>query len=130
MNLLCLTGFLAGTVVFAAPPATYYKDVLPIVQRSCQNCHRPGQVAPMSFLSYAEVRPWAKAMKQAVQTRKMPPWMADGEHSLRFANDRSLKQNEIDTISAWADSGAPEGDPKDKPQPTAFNDDGWLLGQP
>jgi hypothetical protein len=127
MKLLFVMGLL-GTAAFAAP--TYNKDVLPIVQRSCQNCHRPGQVAPMSFLSYAKVRPWAKAMKQAVQTRKMPPWMADSEHSLKFANDRSLKQSEIDTISAWADSGAPEGDAKDKPQPVAFNDDGWLLGQP
>jgi len=73
MKLLCVMGLL-GTAAFAAP--TCNKDVLPIVQRSCQNCHRPGQVAPMSFLSYAEVRPWAKAMKQAV-TRKMPTWMAD-----------------------------------------------------
>jgi hypothetical protein len=123
-------------VALAAPPTTandtFNKDVLPILQKNCQNCHRPGQVAPMSFLSYKEVRPWAKAMKVAVASRKMPPWMADPVVSAAhpLANDRSLKQSEIDTITAWVDGGAVEGDAKDKPAPAVFADGGWLNGTP
>ena len=78
----------------AAGPAgavTFNKDVLPILQRNCQACHRPGNIAPMSFLSYETTRPWAKAMKTAVVTRKMPPWFADPQYG-HFSNDRSLKQ--------------------------------------
>src|SRR5438105_15423394 len=87
---------------------TFHKDVLPILQNNCQGCHRPGQVAPMSFLTYKDVRPWAKAIKFAVATHKMPPWFADAKYG-HFSNDRSLKQSEIDTLVAWADLGAPEG---------------------
>src|ERR1051325_84655 len=68
---------------------TFYKDVLPILQARCQSCHRPGEAAPMSFLTYRETRPWAKAIREAVLTRKMPPWLAD-PHYGKFANDRSL----------------------------------------
>src|SRR3989441_2494863 len=107
-----VVGFLAATVVLAADvsstsPAsvTFHKDVLPILQKNCQSCHRPGQVAPMSFLTYQDVRPWAKAMKTAVVTRQMPPWFADPQFS-HFSNDRSLKAADIDTISKWADGGA------------------------
>ena len=98
----------AGTA-FAAEPTTFHKDVEPLLQKNCQSCHRPGQAAPMSFLSYESTRPWAKAMKNAVITRKMPPWFADAQYG-HFTNDRSLKQAEIDTITRWADSGAAEGD--------------------
>src|SRR5215510_8284174 len=95
---------------------TFHKDVLPVLQKNCQICHRPGQIAPMSFLTYESVRPWAKAMKAAVLSRKMPPWFADPKYG-HFSNDRALKQSDIDTIAAWADGGAKEGDPKDAPAP-------------
>src|SRR5438445_7786077 len=98
----------------AAGGVTFTKDVLPILQKNCQTCHRPGNIAPMSFLSYETTRPWAKAMKAAIITRKMPPWFADPQYG-HLSNDRSLKQEEIDTIVQWADNGAPKGDPKDAP---------------
>src|SRR6516162_4809797 len=90
----------------AAGAVTFNKDVLPILERHCQTCHRPGNIAPMSFLTYQSTRPWAKAMKAAVLTRKMPPWSAD-PHYGQFSNDPSLSQSELDIISKWADSGAP-----------------------
>ena len=79
---------LLGTA-FAADSVTFHKDVEPILQRNCQSCHRPGQAGPMSFLTYQTPRPWAKAMKAAVATRKMPPWFADARYG-HFVNDRSL----------------------------------------
>src|ERR1700726_5053098 len=82
---------------------TFNRDVLPILQKNCQGCHRPGQIAPMSFLSYQSTRPWAKAMKTAVATRKMPPWFADPNYG-HFSNDRSLKHSEIETIAKWAEN--------------------------
>ena len=99
-------GFLAAVVCLAADVSssaptsiTFNKDVVPILQKNCQVCHRPGQIAPMSFLSYESVRPWAKAIKAAVITRKMPPWFADPRYG-HFSNDRALKQSDIDTIVA------------------------------
>ena len=121
-----LTVLTTGVVMLAADgPVTFHKDVEPILQRNCQTCHRPGQVAPMSFLTYQNVRPWAKAMKAAVLARKMPPWFADPQHG-PYLNDRSLKQNEIDTIAKWADAGAPEGDVADAPAAVAWPD-GWAI---
>ena len=108
----------------ASAPVTFTKDVLPILQKNCQSCHRPGQIAPMSFLSYKEARPWAKAIKAAVATRKMPPWSADPDYG-HFTNDRSLKQSDIDTIVKWADSGAAEGNPNDAPAPIEWPKEGW-----
>src|ERR1700758_3598754 len=98
-----LAGLLAGVAALAADvssaPAsvTFHKDVLPILQKNCQSCHRPGQIAPMSFLEFASVRPWAKAIKAAVITHKMPPWFADPKYG-HFSNDRTLKQGDIDTL--------------------------------
>src|SRR5579862_1758872 len=110
----------------ANPPAvTFYKDVAPILERDCQTCHRPGQIAPMSFLTYDSVRPWAKAMRVAVVSRQMPPWFADPKYG-PYLNDRSLKQDEIDTIVKWADSGAPEGDAKDAPVAMQWPE-GWYI---
>jgi hypothetical protein len=97
-----------------SPAVTFAKDAVPILQKNCQSCHRPGQIAPMSLLSYQEARPWAKAIKAAVATRKMPPWSADPSYG-HFTNDRSLMQSEIDTLVNWADGGAAEGNPKDAP---------------
>src|SRR6202049_1004900 len=105
-----VAGFMAAVAALAADgpssttspeSITFNKDVLPILQKNCQGCHRPGQIAPMSLLSYQSTRPWAKAMKAAVASRKMPPWFADPKYG-HFANDRALKQSEIDTIVAWA----------------------------
>ena len=121
-----LAGLAMGITALAASnsaPVTFNKDVLPILQKNCQGCHRPGELAPMSFLSYSETRPWAKAMKQAVVTKKMPPWFAEKGH---FANDRTLTDDEVSTLARWADNGAPEGDAKDKPAPLAFQD-GWNI---
>src|SRR5262245_49727779 len=108
-----------------ATAPTFNKDVLPILQKNCQSCHRPGQVAPMSFLTYQETRPWAKAMKTAVATRKMPPWFADPQYG-HFLNDKALKQSEIDVISKWADGGAPEGNAKDAPAAIKWAE-GWYM---
>ncbi|PWU01492.1 MAG: thiol-disulfide isomerase [Terriglobia bacterium] len=125
-----VTGFLFVGIAAAAESSssavTYHKDILPILQKNCQSCHRPGQVAPMSFLSYEGTRPWAKAMKVAVATKKMPPWFADPQFG-HFANDRSLKQSDIDTIAKWADSGAPEGNAKDAPPSVKWPANGWTI---
>jgi hypothetical protein len=124
---MVLSGCLTGIAALAASPAavTFNKDVLPILQKNCQSCHRPGEVAPMSLLSYQEARPWAKAIKSAVVTRKMPPWFADPNYR-HFANDRTLSPPDIDTLVAWADNGALEGDVKDKPASLTFQD-GWNI---
>jgi len=128
---LCAAGLIIAASVMAAEAnapssVTFNKNVLPILQGNCQSCHRPGQVAPMSFLTYKEVRPWAKAVKAQVVARKMPPWSADPKYG-HFINDRSLKQSEIDTLVAWADGGAPEGDAKDAPPPKQFPAGGWEV---
>jgi hypothetical protein len=107
-----------------APPVTFSKEILPILQKNCQSCHRPGQIAPMSLLTYEQARPWARAIKAKVMAREMPPWFADPKHGV-FANDRSLPQAEIDTIAKWVDAGAPQGDPKDAPPPREWTADGW-----
>jgi hypothetical protein len=125
--LLSTTALLAlGVSSHAANAPTFNKDVLPILQRNCQSCHRPGQVAPMSLLDYEHVRPWAKAIKSKVVARQMPPWNADPAIG-KFSNDSSLKQAEIDTIAAWVDQGAVEGDAKDKPAPVVWPDGGWMV---
>ena len=129
-GMVVLAGSFSGPAfaadVVAAHPVTFHKEVEPILQRNCQSCHRPGQAGPMSFLSYESARPWAKAMKGAVATRKMPPWFADPQYG-HFVNDRSLKQADIDTIAKWADSGAPEGNPKDAPVALKWPADGWEI---
>ena len=124
---LPITAFLmVGAASAAAAPVTFHKDVLPILQKNCQGCHRPGQVAPMSFLSYESTRPWAKAMKAAVLSRKMPPWFADPQFG-HFGNDRSLKQADIETMANWVDAGAPEGNAKDAPPPVKWPEEGWDI---
>src|SRR5947209_6291587 len=110
----------------ARPAVTFNQDVLPILQKNCQVCHRPGQIGPFSMLSYKEARPWAKAIKAAVISRTMPPWFADPRYG-HFINDRSLKQADIETIAQWADSGAPEGDAADAPVAVKWPSDGWEI---
>lgn len=120
-----------GTVD-AAPSAatpTFSKDVAPIMFAHCVSCHRPGQIAPMSLLTYDEVRPWAKAIKTNVVNRVMPPWHADPSGSLAFLNDRRLTDNQIATVAVWVDGGSPKGEDKDLP-PTPEFVDTWAYGPP
>jgi len=107
---------------------TFNKQVLPVLQKRCQECHRPGESAPFSMLTYKDTRPWAKAMKEAVLTKKMPPWFADPAYG-HFSNDRRLSGEEIRTLVSWADQGAIEGDAKDAPPPLQFTE-GWTIGKP
>ena len=109
----------------ATDSATFNKDVLPILQKNCQVCHRPGEAAPFSMLSYQSTRPWAKAMKAAVVSRKMPPWFADPKYG-HFQNDPRLSEADVRTIATWVDAGAPEGDAKDAPAPIQWRD-GWNI---
>jgi hypothetical protein len=134
-RVVALGSFLVGLAAMTAPmrvtaaddaaPVTFNKDVLPILQKNCQACHRPGEIAPMSFLTYTDTRPWAKAIKIAVASRQMPPWFADPAYG-HFANDRTLGDATIRTLSAWADGGAVEGDDRDKPAPVDFPQ-GWSF---
>ncbi len=110
------------------PAPTFSKDVAPILQSRCQVCHRPGEAAPFSLLTYEQARPWARAIREAVLARKMPPWFAD-PHYGKFANDSSLQKKEIDTLAAWVDAGAAQGNPKDMPPPRDFAE-GWAIPRP
>jgi hypothetical protein len=116
----------------ALDQATFSKDIVPILQRSCQNCHRPGSIAPMSLLTYKDARPWARSIKEKVVKRDMPPWFIDRTVGIRkFKDDPSLTDQELATITAWVDAGAPEGNPADMPLPRKFDDaDRWHIGTP
>jgi hypothetical protein len=129
--------FVAGLFLFfgssqasvnRAPVITFTRDVAPIIQKNCQVCHRPGEVAPMSFMNYKEVRPWARSIREKVVTREMPPWFADPQHG-EFSNDCRLSQKEIDTIVGWVESGSMEGNAKDLPPNPKFTE-GWQIGKP
>lgn len=128
--LLSVATPLTTSTLSAAVPAapTFNKDILPILQKNCQECHRPGAIAPMSFLTFSETRPYARAIAKATAGRTMPPWFADPAVG-HFENAKVLTRDEIATIAAWADKGAVEGDAKDKPAPVTFHD-GWTIGQP
>ncbi len=118
--------FAVSSLLSAAP--TFNKDVAPIFHERCVQCHRPNDIAPMSLIDYKSARAWAKSIREAVLTRKMPPWFADPQFG-HFANDARLKKDEIETIKAWVDGGAKEGDPGDLPQAPIFTE-GWRLGKP
>src|SRR5262249_21816728 len=107
-------------------PVTFNKDIAPIFYSNCVACHRPGDIAPMSLLSYKDARPWARSIREMVATRQMPPWHAD-PHYGSFSNDKRLSQREIDTVVAWVDQGAREGDPQDLPPVPGFVE-GWAIG--
>jgi len=106
---------------------TFSKDVAPIFQAKCQECHQPNSIAPMSLITFQDARPWARSIKERVSARQMPPWHIDPAVGVqKFKNDMSLTQTQIDTIVRWVDSGALQGDPKDMPAPKPVsNDDGW-----
>jgi len=106
------------TSAVGSPPVTFARDVAPIFQEKCQVCHRPGNIGPMSLVTYEEVRPWVRSIKPRVASRDMPPWHVDqGVGIQKFINDRSLSDAQIDTIVRWIDAGAPGGDMKDMPPP-------------
>jgi hypothetical protein len=109
-------------------PATFHKDVEPLLQAHCQTCHRPGEIGPMSLLTYQDTRKWAKAIRAAVLSRKMPPWFADSSVQ-HYGNDMSLSAAELETIKSWVDAGAPEGDAAEAPAPRQFLE-GWNIGKP
>ncbi len=123
--LVVLGTLVAASTLAAADAPTFYQDVLPILQANCQTCHRPGEVAPMSLLTYDQTRPWAKAIKAAVLSKKMPPWFADPKFG-HFANERRLSTQAVDTLSAWVDAGAPAGDAAHAPPALTF-EDGWNI---
>jgi mono/diheme cytochrome c family protein len=132
---------LAGGAVFAATAAdasapTYTEHVRPILTENCVTCHRPsglnlgGMIAPMSFATYDEVRPWAKSIAKAVASREMPPWHASEAQHGQFRNERSLSADEIEAVVAWAKNGATRGEGADVAQTFETNADGWSIGEP
>ncbi len=112
----------------SSPTVTFTKDVAPIFYKNCAHCHRPGEIAPMSLLTFKDSRPWAKSIREKVLDGTMPPWHADPQHG-SFKNDRRLSKKDIDTIVAWIDGGTTEGNPKDLPRAPQFTE-GWQIGKP
>ena len=132
LALAALTGLMVpggATAADAPKQVTFTKDVAPIFQAKCESCHRPDSMAPMSLRTYEEARPWVRSIAQRVSSRQMPPWHIDKTIGIQqFKNDRSLSDEQIDTIMAWVAAGAPKGDPKEMPKPRVWNDDtGWTL---
>ncbi len=128
MRFFLLAATFTALATAQSPAPTFYKDVLPILQNRCQECHRPGEIGKMPLLTFEQTRPWAKSIKTAVLTGKMPPWPAD-PHVGKFAHDRTLTRGEIDTLAAWADTGSAEGRKTDAPAPRTFVE-GWNIPQP
>src|SRR4029079_15319957 len=127
------SGIILGVVLLApavagAQTPTFAKDVAPILYSKCVECHRPTMFAPLSLVKFDEARPWAKAIRNRVAARAMPPWGADPDHGV-FKNDPRLSDKELATILAWVDGGAPKGDDKDMPELPEFAD-GWTIGKP
>lgn len=125
---ICFIGLPASNASDSKNAVTFTKDVAPILYNNCVSCHRPGEAGPMALITYKQTRPWARSIKEKVATRVMPPWHADPAYG-HFTNDRSLNQKDIDTIVAWVDGGAVEGNPKDMPAVPQFSD-GWGIGKP
>jgi hypothetical protein len=134
LSFALVAALLLPTGVAAQVPEapTFADDVAPIFYESCVTCHRPGEIAPMALISYQDVRPWARSIKNKVQTRAMPPWHLDKNIGLQdFLNDPSLSDDQIATIVKWVDTGAPEGNPANTPTPPEFAPaDAWQIGDP
>jgi len=130
MSACCVVAGYVGSrgVTGNSKEMTYCRDIAPIFYKNCVGCHRPGEIAPMSLISYKEVRPWAKSIREKVTTREMPPWHLDSHYG-KWENDRRLSQKELDAIVLWIDGGAKEGDPKDLPPPPKLAS-GWQIGEP
>src|SRR5688572_17984629 len=112
----------------AVPAPTFSKDVAPVLYKHCTTCHRPGEVAPMSLLTYQEARPWARAIRDNVTSGVMPPWHADPAHG-KWLNERRLTPEEKDVIARWVAAGAPEGNKRDLPKQPEYAQ-GWQIGKP
>src|SRR5215203_5415454 len=129
------SGIKAAAADVPAEP-TFTKHIAPILQRSCENCHRPDGVAPMSLSTYEEVRPWARAIKQRTgigpHAGVMPPWYVEKNIGIQeFQDDPSLSDEEVALVAKWADSGAPRGNPADMPPPKVYPDGkAWAIGTP
>ena len=123
--LVCVAGTFPAR---AASAPTFSKEVAPILYKNCASCHRAGEIAPMSLLTYEQARPWAKSIREKVLSGQMPPWHAAEPHGT-FSNDRRLSDAEKNTLIAWVDAGAPQGDPKDLPAAPRFVE-GWQIGKP
>ncbi|HVS14738.1 MAG TPA: hypothetical protein VMV46_12490 [Thermoanaerobaculia bacterium] len=126
-----------GTAAATDAAPTFYRDVLPLLQDNCQECHRPsganygGMRAPMAFVDYPATRPWARSIARQVESRTMPPWHADPMHNGVFSNERVLSDVEIATFTRWAAAGAPAGNPADAPPPRQWTvTEGWVIGEP
>jgi len=128
VGVFALRGFSTGVKAEADAPVTFTKDVAPILHARCASCHRPGEVAPMSLLTYDDARPWVRSIRAKVVARQMPPWFADPAVG-SFANDARLTDTEIATLTRWVDAGAPRGDDNDMPALPRFTE-GWQLGEP
>ena len=136
----CLAAFVVTGLAVAPSPAvgaeaeaevTFSKHIAPILQRSCENCHRPQGGAPMALTTYEEVRPWARSIRNRTEAREMPPWFIDKNIGIqRYKDDPSLSNDEIELIGAWVDNGAPRGNPADLPPPIEWPGDGWTYGTP
>src|SRR2546423_12808856 len=130
---LAVSGLVAASFPAAAADApkspTFTKDVAPIFQQKCESCHRPDNMAPMSLTTYEEARPWAKSIAARISALQMPPWHIDKTIGIqKFKNDRSLSDEQIETIVNWVNAGAPKGDPNDMPAPRVWKDEsGWSL---
>src|SRR5947207_10117652 len=141
LGLVAALGFVAASTAVPAAqaplspapasvkPVTFTKDVAPILQRSCQTCHRPDQMAPMSLLTYEDARPYARSIKTRTMARAMPPWHVERNIGIqKFKDDPSLTEDEIATIAAWVDQGAPKGNIADMPAPKQFDDESiWHI---
>ena len=130
-SLLMLSIPAFGAESTTGQPVTFSKDIAPIFQTKCQDCHRKGTAAPMSLITWEDSRPWARSIKERVVTRNMPPWHIDTNVGIReFQNDASLSTDQVAKIVKWVDSGAPQGDPKDMPlAKTWSNDDEWQMAK-
>jgi hypothetical protein len=117
----------APATVASQEPVTFSKDIAPIFQAKCQECHQPNSIAPMSLITYQEIRPWARSIKERVAMRQMPPWHIDRSVGVqKFKNDMSLTDEQVATVVRWVDQGAPQGNPKDLPQPKPLvTDNQW-----
>lgn len=115
---------------------TFYRDVQPILQTNCQDCHRPsglnlgGMIAPMPLVTYEDTRPWAKSIVKNIKSRTMPPWHASAEFNGVFAGERTLEDSEIETLTRWAATGSPAGNPEDAPEPIQWSKSEWVMGEP
>src|SRR4030095_12042383 len=126
---LAVSLWIAGALITAqSETPTFSKDVAPILYKNCVSCHRPGEIAPMSLLSYEQARPFARSIRQRVALGTMPPWHAEATAGT-FTNERRLTPEEKQTLVRWADNGAPQGDVKDMPAVPAFPA-GWTIGTP